>query len=184
LKITVFGGSSPKPGEQAYKEARLLGQLLGQSTYTVLTGGYIGTMEAISQGAKNAGAHVIGVTCTEIERWRPIKANSFVMEEWHFETLVERLNKLIEACDAAIALPGGVGTLAEISVMWNRMLIGDIPARPLIAVGQSWQQVISTFISGQDHYIPEHDRYFITFVDTVQEAVDKINNHFKSREQS
>jgi predicted Rossmann-fold nucleotide-binding protein len=41
--------------------------------------------------------------------------------------LHERLLALIDGCDAAIALPGGVGTLLEIAMMWNRMIVDAIP---------------------------------------------------------
>lgn len=55
MNVTVFGGSQPKPGTPAYEEARQLGELLAQRGHTVLTGGYIGTMEAVSRGAAHAG---------------------------------------------------------------------------------------------------------------------------------
>ena len=110
IRITVFGGSQPKPGEPAYEDALRLGSLIGQAGYTVLTGGYIGTMEAVSRGAAEAGGHVIGVTCDEIEAWRPVKPNPWVTEEMRFPTLHQRLFALIDNCDAALALPGGVGT--------------------------------------------------------------------------
>ena len=70
MRISVFGGSSPKPGDLAYEQAYYLGKLIGEAGYTVLTGGYIGTMEAVSRGAAEAGGHVIGVTCDQIENWR------------------------------------------------------------------------------------------------------------------
>ena len=81
MRISVFGGSQPKESDLAYAEAMELGRLLAQHGHTVLTGGYIGVMEAVSRGAQEAGGHVIGVTCEEIEAWRPIKANAWVMEE-------------------------------------------------------------------------------------------------------
>src|SRR5215510_11672080 len=112
MNISVFGGSQTKEGETAYTAAMELGRLLAQRGHTVLTGGYIGTMEAVSRGAHEAGGHVIGVTCSEIERWRPIGANPWVKEERKKETLMERLHALIHESDAAMALPGGVGTLA------------------------------------------------------------------------
>src|SRR5512139_2410435 len=105
LNITVFGGSQPKEGDPAYREAFELGRLLAQAGHTVLTGGYIGTMEAVSRGANGAGGHVIGVTCEEIEKWRPVKPNRWVIEERRRSTLQERLTDLIKGCDAAIALP-------------------------------------------------------------------------------
>ena len=126
MKVSVFGGSQTKEGEPAYSEAQELGRLLAHRGHTVLTGGYIGTMEAVSRGANKAGGHVIGVTCAEIERWRPVGANQWVQEEWKKETLIERLQALVMECDAALALPGGPGTLAEIAVTWNLMIIGSL----------------------------------------------------------
>ena len=55
MNISVFGGSQTKEGDAAYAEARELGALLAQRGHTVLTGGYIGTMEAVSRGAHEAG---------------------------------------------------------------------------------------------------------------------------------
>src|SRR5512135_1978546 len=136
MKISVFGGSQPQHGSPAYEQAHDLGRLLAGHGHAVLTGGYIGTMEAVSRGAAEAGGHVIGVTCTQIENWRAIGANQWVTEEWKKETLIERLECLISSCDAACALPGGPGTLAEISLMWNMMIIGVLEKRPLILIGE------------------------------------------------
>src|ERR1044071_2194019 len=110
MRISVFGGSQPKQDSTAYAEAMELGKLLAQRGHTVLTGGYIGVMEAVSRGAHEAGGHIIGVTCEDIEAWRPIKANAWVMEELRVKTLMERLHTLIHESDAAFALPGGAGT--------------------------------------------------------------------------
>ena len=115
MNITVFGSASPIPGGERYEEARCLGELLARAGHVVLTGGYMGTMEAVSRGAAEAGGHTIGVTCDQIERWRNAKANAWVKEERRFQTVRERLYCLVESCDAALALPGGVGTLAEIA---------------------------------------------------------------------
>src|SRR5512137_1812942 len=147
MNITVFGGSHPKPGSQAYAEAYELGKLLAQAGHTVLTGGYIGTMEAVSRGANEAGGHVIGVTCSDIEAWRGTRVNAWVQEERHFATLQERLNELVRACDAAIALPGGPGTLTEISLTWNLMIVASIPPKPLILVGPDWKYVMEGFFN-------------------------------------
>ncbi len=132
LRVTVFGGSHPKPGDPAYEQALILGKLLGSAGYTVLTGGYMGTMEAVSRGAAESGGHVIGVTCDEIESWRPVEPNPWVMDQIRYPTLRKRLYALIEECDAAIALPGGIGTLAEIATMWSQMQVFATSPRPLI----------------------------------------------------
>jgi len=175
MKITVFGGSQPKEGDAAYAEAHDLGRLLAERGHTVLTGGYIGTMEAVSRGACEAGGHVIGVTCEDIEAWRPIKANAWVKEEIRKKTLIERLHALIHDSDAALALPGGAGTLAEISLMWNLMIVETLHRRPLILIGDGWQSVFDQFFQGFDTYMPVHQREILGFAKDVPTAVNMLD---------
>lgn len=179
VRITVFGGSKPQEGSQAYQEAQQLGSLLGSAGYTVLTGGYIGTMEAVSRGASQAGGHVIGVTCDEIESWRPVGPNPWVKEEMRFPSLRERLYALIENCHAAIALPGGIGTLAEIAVMWSQLQTGAIGPRALILVGEGWEATFSTFYDHLEEYIPEADKRWLRFSHTVEEAVQIVKDEIE-----
>jgi hypothetical protein len=176
MKVSVFGGSQPKQGDSAYAEALELGRLLSQRGHTVLTGGYIGTMEAVSRGAAEAGGHVIGVTCDEIENWRKVGANAWVKEEWRRKTLLERLQTLVAECDAAIALPGGPGTLTEVALTWNLMIVESIHRRPLILVGDGWQSVINQFFQSFDAYIPIEQRGLISLAKDVKTAVELLKN--------
>lgn len=171
MNISVFGGAQPRPESPEYEEARLLGGLLAQRGHTVLTGGYIGVMEAVSRGASEAGGHVIGVTCEDIEAWRKVKANAWVKEERRKKTLLERMQAIIEDCDAAIAMPGGLGTLAEISVMWNLMAVESLHRRPLILVGSGWQSTLDQFFNSFESYMPFHQREDLIFAENVQSAV-------------
>jgi len=171
MKVSVFGGSQPTEDSTAYAEAKELGRLLAERGHIVLTGGYIGVMEAVSRGAREAGGHVIGVTCEDIEAWRPIKANAWVMEEMRVKTLMERLHALIHESDAALALPGGAGTLAEISFMWNLMIVESLHRRPLILIGDGWQSVFDQFFQGFESYMPVHQREILRFAKDIQTAV-------------
>jgi len=171
MNVTVFGSSSPQPDEPGYEEARHLGELLAKAGHTVLTGGYMGTMEAASRGAAEAGGHTIGVTCAQIEAWRKAKANQWVSEERNFPTLRERLYSLVETCDAAIALPGGVGTLAEIAVMWSQMQTNSMPLRPLILIGEGWQKIFEGLFAMQDSHIQAAHRDLLGFAPDVDSAV-------------
>ncbi len=56
MNITVFGGSQPKEGDAAYAEAYQLGKLLAEAGHAVLTGGYIGTMEAAPPPTAGSGS--------------------------------------------------------------------------------------------------------------------------------
>ncbi len=174
MKVTIFGGATPQNNGTSYEDAFRLGQRLAQAGHVVLTGGYIGTMEAASRGAAEAGGHVVGVTCDEVEVWRKAKPNAWVIEERRFPSLHERLLALIDGCDAAVALPGGVGTLLEIAMMWNRMIIEAIPQRPLILVGPGWRDTMQSFYTAQGGYVSEVSRNLLTFVNNVDEAFEFI----------
>jgi uncharacterized protein (TIGR00730 family) len=171
MNITVFGSSAPKPGDAAYEEAHRLGELLARAGHCVLTGGYMGTMEAVSRGAAEAGGHTIGVTCEQIESWRKAKANAWVREERRFATLRERLYSLVESCDAAMALPGGVGTLAEIATMWSQMQTYSMPVRPLILIGHGWKAIFDILITEMDVNITAEHRKLLQFAADVDAAV-------------
>lgn len=176
MKTSVFGGAQPQDGSKAYGEAMELGRSLAELGHTVLTGGYLGTMEAVSRGAAEAGGHVIGVTCAEIERWRAIRVNSWVSEEWKRETLLERLQALIEACDVALALPGGPGTLTEISLTWNLMIVGAIRRRPMILIGDSWRSVFAEVFLRLGDYIRDDQRILLQFASDATSAIEIVRN--------
>ena len=177
MNVTVFGGSQPRPGSPVYQEAYELGKILAEAGHTVLTGGYMGTMEAVSRGANEAGGHVIGVTCADIEAWRPIKANAWVKEVRPYATLQERLDELIRACDAAIALPGGPGTLTEIALAWNLMIVHSMPAKPLVLLGAGWKSFFDHFMDEFSPYIRTGQREYIQFAPDIQAAASLLTNH-------
>jgi len=183
MKITIFGGSAPKPNTPAYNEALLLGKLLAEQGHSVMTGGYIGTMEAVSRGASEAGGHVIGVTCEEIESWRDVHPNQWIAEEWRYPTLKARLNALIERCDAAFALPGGPGTLTEIMLMWNQLIIQALSPRPLILIGSGWQTVLDqAFYTELGDYVAESQRAYLQFASDVETAAKLLKSYTLERQ--
>ncbi|MEJ5241814.1 MAG: LOG family protein [Anaerolineales bacterium] len=178
--VSVFGGSQPVEGDPAYAQAYALGYGLARQGHTVLTGGYIGTMEAVSRGAAEAGGHVIGVTCAEIERWRPVGPNRWVKEEWRCETLIERLQRIIRASQAWIALPGGPGTLTEIALTWNLMIIGSIPTRPLILIGDGWRRLFEQMFNDLGTYTPLSQRSLLRFAADEQAALEILAHEIPS----
>ncbi|MEW6180816.1 MAG: LOG family protein [Chloroflexota bacterium] len=170
MKITVFGSSRPKAGQPAYETAMQLGRMIAEGGHIVLTGGYMGTMEAVSRGAAEAGGHVIGVTCEEIERWRKNGPNPWVKEEWRCQTLLERMQKLIYGCDSAIVLPGGPGTLAETTLYWNLLVIHALPPRPLVLFGHGWKTIYDTIRQQMEEYAHSGDWDFLQFASTIEQA--------------
>jgi hypothetical protein len=142
-------------------------------------------MEAVSRGAAESGGLVIGVTCDEIEAWRPVTPNRWVQEERRFPTLRERMFALIDGCNAAVALPGGPGTLAEVTVMWTHLLTGAISPRPLILMGSDWQALIDQFYRSFSQFIPAEQRRWITTASGLEQVMallleDSQNTSFKA----
>lgn len=176
MNITIFGGAQPQPGTPAYDDAYRLGKMLAERGHAVLTGGYGGTMEAASKGANEAGGHVVGVTCGEIEALRPGGANAWVKEVRFAPTLMTRLQDLIGSCDAAIALPGGPGTLTEISLMWNMLLLESIHRSPLILVGDGWQSIFHQIFEITGPYTPDKAKGLLLFAEDVESAVELLDN--------
>lgn len=179
--VSVFGGSAPKPDWLAYAEAFEMGRQLAEAGFTVATGGYGGVMEAASRGAAEAGGHVIGVTCGLLENWMEgLAANRWVKEEIKFASLRERLYHLVEFCDAAVALGGGVGTLSEVALTWSLLQTGEIGRKPLILVGPIWRESLNVFIRRAEGYIRPADRMLLKFVNHVDDAMAVLKDDWHS----
>ena len=170
--VAVFGSAQGEPGSKAYNEAQALGRMLAEAGLDVITGGYCGTMEAISRGASEAGAHTYGVSCKDIERWRPLGINPWVQTEIATENLNRRLDVLTRQPDAMIALPGGIGTLVEIMLSLNLMVVKSIPTRPLILIGQEWQASFNALFTNNAAFIRAKDQELVHFAQNNDEAVN------------
>ena len=170
--VSVFGSSAPTPGSKSYRQAQHIGRLLAEAGYAVATGGYSGTMAAVSQGAALAGGHVIGVTSTQIERFRPLAPNQWVGEEIRYATLRERVLHLVTENCAMIVLPGGIGTLSEMTLAWSFLQVGELRPRPLILVGKKWRAMIDLFF--EPMYIQQRHLDLLQFADTVETAVSYL----------
>jgi uncharacterized protein (TIGR00730 family) len=170
--ISVFGSSTPGPGSADYEVARDLGRRLAQAGFIVQSGGYVGVMEGVSRGANEAGGHVIGVACDQIEEFRPLKLNRWVTEEIRHHTLRERVLHLVDHCQGIVIMPGGIGTLSELALAWSFAQVGEIPAKPIIPVGGLWQRTLAAFVD-QDYIRPQHVA-LLTPVRTAAEAVEVL----------
>jgi predicted Rossmann-fold nucleotide-binding protein len=101
-------------------------------------------------------------------------ANQWVKQEIRCQTLRERLLYLVDHCDGAIIMTGGIGTLSEFSLMWSFVQVGEISPRPIILVGGLWQRTLAAFIDPA--YVRPDHQALITIARTVEEAVKKLLN--------
>jgi predicted Rossmann-fold nucleotide-binding protein len=68
-------------------------------------------------------------------------------------------------------VPGGPGTLVEISLVWNLLIIHAVPRRPLILVGESWKRVMDVFQKEHAFYLPLENDPLMYFADNADQAM-------------
>ncbi len=137
----------------------------------VVTGGYGGQMEAVSQGAAEAGGSPVGIISPEVFPARS-GANQHIAVEHSSPTLPQRIAHIVELSDAAVALPGSIGTLAELIVAWNDAFVAPFSGRepkPVIAVGDVWAQIVSVAVESLGA-----DGSFVTCVDSVHDVPEVL----------
>jgi uncharacterized protein (TIGR00730 family) len=166
--VTVYGSNSPAEGHPEYEAARALGRMLAQGGYVVATGGYAGTMEATSRGAREAGGHVIGVTTSIFDHVR-LGPNPYLDEEIKFPTLFQRLHHLVTIADAWVALPGGIGTLSEVALTWSLMQVGEVKRQPFVLVGATWRATLGTY--ADDFHVRREFRSLLKYAEDVTQVV-------------
>lgn len=171
--ITVFGSARAEPGSNAYEQARTLGQLLAQAGFTVVSGGYTGTMQAVSQGARESGGQAVGITCAIFDGTPEgaRQGNSYLTQTIHTSDLLTRLRYLTESGDGFIVLDGGVGTLLELLLVWNLLAI-RVFQKPCVLVGEHWRSVLDA-LEHETRLEPWH-RALLHTVDTPQQAVERL----------
>jgi len=136
--ITSFGSAFIAKDEPLYTEIESIGKIIAGSGWTVCSGGYYGSMEAISKGAKSGGGKTIGVT---VKDWTA-KVNEYIDEEVKMRNLMERFVELVGVADEYIIFKGGTGTLVEISIaleLMNKKVMGE---KTLIFYSKFWQNLI------------------------------------------
>lgn len=136
--ITSFGSAFIKPDETLYSEIEAIGKYIAESGYSICSGGYYGSMEAISKGAKTAGGKTIGVT---VNGWDTVP-NNYIDEVAAMPNLMERIVELIGIADAYVIFKGGSGTLVEISVALELMHKRSMPEKRMIFYTDFWKNMI------------------------------------------
>ena len=164
-QITVFGGSRCGPEAPEYQEALKLGRLLVEAGFDVCSGGYAGVMEAISRGAHEAGGHVIGVTMDQFKS----APNPYLKKIEPSADFYARLQKLIRESVGYVALRGGMGTVTEISLVWNKLVMNVLPPRPLILLGECWPLAIECL--RRHLVVSDADMTHLSFAATPNEVI-------------
>ena len=166
--VTIFGGSKCDENSLEYSQARRVGELLAGAGFTICTGGYAGVMEAASRGAHETGGRVLGITMNQFKG----EPNRYLTEKIPSEHFYERLQRLITQSVGYIALRGGMGTVTEISLVWNKLQTRVLEPRPLVLLGDCWPPVVKAWQANLA--VSDGDVAMLNFATTPEEAVERI----------
>lgn len=136
--VGILGSARITPDDPRYEAGVLVGRRLAESGFSVMTGGYGGSMEAVSRGAAEAGGEVIGLP---VRRWPDLEPNRWITRRIWVDSFVGRL-PVLASCVALVALDGGIGTLAEVAVTWADRQTDPNVTPPLILVGPAWRAIL------------------------------------------
>ncbi len=162
--VTIFGGSKCNEKSEEYTQARRIGQILAEAGCTVCTGGYLGVMEAASRGAREKNGRVLGIVLNQFKE----EPNRYLTDKVATNHFYERLQNLIARSVGFIALRGGMGTISEVTLVWNKLQTRVIEPRPLVLVGDCWRKVIKCW---KEHLvISDEDIALLDFADSAEQA--------------
>ena len=179
-RIAVFCGSAEGSNPATIDLARATGRTLAEHGLGVVYGGSNrGMMGAVADAALAAGGEVIGV----------LPGNLFDRELPHrgvdlriVESMHERKTLMYDLCDAAIALPGGYGTLEEIFEVATWTQIG-LHHRPicLLDIDGFWADLDRFLDTTVDRgFVKAKNRGVITRVTSVDDALTSIHERLES----
>ena len=163
--ITIFGGSRCGEDSDEYASARRLGQLLAERGYTICTGGYLGVMEAASRGAHERGGRVLGIVMNQFKS----EPNRYLTDKVASAHFYERLQNLIMRSVGFVAVRGGMGTVTELSLVWNKLQTRVIGPRPVVLLGDCWPPLVEAF--RRHLVVSDEDVRLLDFAGTPEEAV-------------
>jgi uncharacterized protein (TIGR00730 family) len=174
--VTVFGSARFGEGHPVYEQAREVGQRVSQLGFTVLTGGGPGVMEGANRGAREAGGRSVGCNIQLPHEQAP---NPYVDRSLTCRYFFVRKVLLFKYSYAFIALPGGLGTLDELTEALTLIQTGKIQSYPVVLMGRRyWQPFIEQLHRMvAEGTIADGDLRLMLVTDDVDEAMAHIRRH-------
>jgi uncharacterized protein (TIGR00730 family) len=178
--VTIFGSARVKPSNPYYKMAEDIAVRLVQQGYGVITGGGPGIMEAGNKGANKAGGKSVGLN---IYLPHEQKGNIYIDADKliTFDYFFVRKVIFVKYSQGFIVMPGGFGTLDELSEALTLIQTKKIGRFPIVMVGKKfWSGIIDWFMKVlvAEKMINAEDLDLFNLVDTPEEAVEVIDEFY------
>jgi uncharacterized protein (TIGR00725 family) len=191
-RIVIYGSSRTEPGSPEWTEAEKLGRLSASYGLDVVTGGYGGSMEAVSKGAReavdswsggSAPPKVIGILVPGQFPDRRLVGNKYLTDSIDATGMMPRVDLLTQGARYYVALPGTVGTLQELTSIWCLHYVNPsgAPLPVIVAYRKPWEPVIQALIQGLA-LPPNQHKDIIRFVDSAEEVMEIIRADARSQQ--
>lgn len=175
--VSIFGSARVAPDDPLYAETARLAGLLCQAGYSVITGGGPGLMEAANKGAHDADGQSIGLHIHLPLEQQP---NPYLTIRSDYRYFFIRKLMFVKYAMAYIAMPGGFGTLDELSEALVLIQTRRIKPFPIIFLGKDYWAGLVDWFRGtmlSRGFISEEDLELFSVMDTPEEAVTFIRRH-------
>jgi len=180
--VSIFGSARTKPDHKYYQIADELAYKICKKGYGVITGGGPGIMEAANKGANRAGGKSIGLNIN-----LPFEQshNEYIDSDknLYFNYSFTRKLMFVKYAQGFVVLPGGFGTLDEFFEALTLIQTNKIAKFPIVLMSKSfWSGLLDwireTLLEANGN-INEPDLDLFYLADTVDEAVEHIDNFYK-----
>jgi uncharacterized protein (TIGR00730 family) len=142
-RVTIFGSARAQPGTFVYDEVKRVATSLAQMGCDIITGGGPGLMQAANEGAAAANApernRSVGI---RVDLPFEQEVNPFVEQAFEHKTFFTRLHHFVLTSDAFVVVPGGIGSVLELMMVWQLLQVKHLHATPLILVGKMWADLV------------------------------------------
>jgi hypothetical protein len=172
--VSVFGSARAKPGDPNYELAVRIARLLAENGFNVISGGGPGIMEAANKGAAEAGGKSVGLN---IQLPFEQKPNSFANIRLNFRYFFIRKVMFVKYAVAYVILPGGFGTLDELTEAITLIQTKRIKPFPVILVNRSyWKGLVDWMrkVVCPECMISPEDMDLLQVMDEPEEVIKAI----------
>lgn len=175
-RVAIFGSARAKPGTFVYEEVKRVAAALSAMGCDIVTGGGPGLMQAANEGASESGsASSVGI---RVDLPFEQEVNPFVEHAFEHKTFFSRLQHFVIASDAFVVVPGGIGTVLEMFMVWQLLQVRHVNNVPLLLVGKMWHGLVDwTQTAMLDPRLPLANREDLQIprcYDTADEAIAEV----------
>lgn len=181
-RVTIFGSARAKPGTFVYDEVKRVAAALAEMGCDIITGGGPGLMQAANEGAVAAGdPHRSSSVGIRVDLPFEQEVNPFVEEAFEHKTFFSRLHHFVLTSDAFVVAPGGIGTVLELTMVWQLLQVRHVRNTPLILVGTMWQELVEwarkNLLNAQVPLVGPEDMEIPKCVSSADEAIEILRRH-------